>query len=99
MSLRISGCLEHCAVIVGLASVSKNMVPTLGAWHRINQDRGSSFKTSEAKEEDVPSFCTLGRLADGLLPQESCLIVGSQRGGSEFQLPACFHLPQEPDIC
>lgn len=31
-------------IMVGSASVSKNTVPTLQDWHRINRDRGCSFR-------------------------------------------------------
>lgn len=61
-------------IMVGSASVSKNTVPTLWDWHRINRNRGCSFRmfrqafvlVSEAREEDFAKLLHFTRTSSGL---------------------------------
>lgn len=59
---------------------------------------------SEAREEDFAKLLHFMKTSSGVSSWQfpegllSCL-VRFLGGGSKFRLPACFPLPEEPDIC
>lgn len=111
-AIRISGWLEHCTSWLALLLWVRTRCPfcEIGTGKTrtgvaLSECSGKLYVlVSEAREEDFARLFALHedelrhvqlavarRLA--FLPGEVC------GGGSKFQLPACFPLPEESDIC